>query len=540
MDICLVSSDVELLGICREALTQIERPSCSVSMTSDMTADQRALLYIWDFNPQGPFPDTDLRATSNHLFVVDSKDLPILEARTGLADPLVLAKPVTREAMAGCLELTLVTENGNGRPKPPAQTERRPELVSRDRSVVTKAEDELGATLAALNESCNLLLDGSLGSFTSDQEHVLRIMQKGVHRLARLTKGVSQEAAAPAPSRRASASPSGKQLFVSVSPQMRELQSVLEEVGQSEAPVLLQGETGTGKEVLARELHARSPRAQKLFLKLNCAALPSELVESELFGHERGAFTGAFQRKTGMFETAEGGTILLDEIGDMELRLQSKLLHVLQDGEFQRVGGKETVKVDVRVIAATHRDLESAIREGRFREDLYYRLNVLTLHVPPLRDRKQDILPLAAFLLKRHVLPGVEPPPMSAELKDALLAYHWPGNVRELENMMRKLIILREPRSIIYGLQTKTRPNQSDTATLSDSLPVIEKGLSAVAKASQHAEMKAIMAALQSTRWNRKQAAELLGIDYMALLYKMKKLGVTRTHGPRRIAAHGD
>src|SRR6185503_15441552 len=170
------------------------------------------------------------------------------------------------------------------------------------------------------------------------------------------------------------------------------------QIGWSEAPILVQGETGSGKEVIARELHANSPRSKKIFLKLSCAALPSELVESELFGYERGAFTGAFQKKPGMFELADGGTLLLDEIGDMDFKLQAKLLQVLQDQEFQRLGGKETIHVDVRVIAATHCDLERAISEGRFREDLYYRLNVVTIRVPPLRERQEDILPLAEFL----------------------------------------------------------------------------------------------------------------------------------------------
>ena len=192
-------------------------------------------------------------------------------------------------------------------------------------------------------------------------------------------------------------------VFLGKSARMATIQVILGQVGWSEAPVLIQGETGSGKEMVARELHANSPRAKKAFFKLNCAALPSELVESELFGYERGAFTGAFQRKPGMFEMADGGTILLDEIGDMDVRLQAKLLQVLQDHEFQRIGGKDTIKVDVRVIAATHRDLETAIQHGKFREDLYYRLNVVNLHVPPLRERKEDLVALTEFLMKKHV-----------------------------------------------------------------------------------------------------------------------------------------
>src|ERR1700730_1048652 len=189
--------------------------------------------------------------------------------------------------------------------------------------------------------------------------------------------------------------------FTSSDPRMKEIEGLIPRIGWSEAPVLIQGETGSGKEVLARALHANSSRADEPFLKLNCAALPSELVESELFGYERGAFTGAFQKKSGMFEMAKGGTILLDEIGDMDVRLQAKLLQVLQDQEFQRIGGRETIKVDVRIMAATHRDLEKCIQDRQFREDLYYRLNVINIHLPPLRDRKEDVVPMAEFLLRR-------------------------------------------------------------------------------------------------------------------------------------------
>ena len=319
--------------------------------------------------------------------------------------------------------------------------------------------------------------------------------------------------------------------FVSVNPEMRELQRLVAEIGWSEVPVLIQGETGSGKEVLARELHLQSPRAHKPFVKLNCAALPSELVESELFGYERGSFTGAFQRKAGMFEMADGGTILLDEIGDMELRLQAKLLHVLQDREFQRIGGKETIKVDIRVIAASHHDLETAISNGEFREDLYYRLNVMSLHVPPLRERSEDIVPLAEFLINRHATKGSELPAIPPDLKHALKNYHWPGNVRELENTVRKLIILREPAAIARDLNARIHRkylvSESAVNVSAPSTPAeAPAGLEAVTKANQQAEVEAILSALHSRRWNRKQAAALLGIDYKALLYKMKKFGV--------------
>jgi two-component system response regulator AtoC len=323
--------------------------------------------------------------------------------------------------------------------------------------------------------------------------------------------------------------------FVGRNERMREIQALAGQIGWSEAPVLLQGETGSGKEVIARELHARSPRAKKLFLKLNCAALPSELVESELFGYERGAFTGAFQKKSGMFEMADGGTILLDEIGDMDVRLQAKLLQVLQDHQFQRIGGKDMVKVDVRIMAATHRDLEKAIFEHTFREDLYYRLNVINIHIPPLRERGEDILALTEYLMNRHAN-GTQPLPLiTSELRRTMLAYHWPGNVRELENVVRKLLILRDADVIARELQAKTARRTLIASAMPDTVartvapeatggeaPILEQ----VTKAKQQAEMDAILAALNATRWNRKQAAALLKIDYKALLYKMKKLGV--------------
>lgn len=320
--------------------------------------------------------------------------------------------------------------------------------------------------------------------------------------------------------------------FLGRNPRMKEIHALVGQIGWSEAPVLIQGETGTGKEVIARELHAESPRANRPFLKLNCAALPSELVESELFGYERGAFTGAFQKKAGMFEMADGGTILLDEIGDMDVRLQAKLLQVLQDHEFQRIGGKETIKVDVRVMAATHCDLEKAISNREFREDLYYRLNVINIVLPPLRDRSEDIIGMADFLLKKHLAAGAATPIITTELKHAMLAYPWPGNVRELENFVRKFLILKDPDLLARELRVKiTRKSlatdmlvdtRADRSTETAPAPILEQ----VTKAKQQAEIEAILAALNSTRWNRKQAASLLKIDYKALLYKMKKLGV--------------
>jgi len=348
--------------------------------------------------------------------------------------------------------------------------------------------------------------------------------------------------------------------FVSSSPAMRELQNLVASIGWSEAPVLIQGETGVGKEVFARELHARSPRAKRSMLKLNCAALPSELVESELFGYERGAFTGAFQKKPGMFELADGGTILLDEIGDMDFKLQAKLLQVLQDQEFQRLGGKDPIQVDVRVMAATHCDLEAAILNDRFREDLYYRLNVINLRVPPLRERKEDIISFAEFFVRKYTAPGTALIRIPTALQDLFLDYRWPGNVRELENTVRKFLVVRDPRLVERDLLGRLARRPASAPVAPDvppvapppriEIPVVPADepngnhlaaahamgasngstpvLVQVANAKREAERTAILAALRSTNWNRRLAAIQLQTDYKSLLYKMKVLSIKK------------
>jgi two-component system response regulator AtoC len=320
---------------------------------------------------------------------------------------------------------------------------------------------------------------------------------------------------------------------------LHKMERFLHQVGASDAPVLIQGETGAGKEVVAARLHAYSPRANRPFLKLNCAALPSELVESELFGFEKGAFTGAFKNKPGKFDLADSGTLFLDEIGDMDFKLQAKLLQVLQDQRFERLGGKETVSVDVRVLAATHCDLESAIAAGRFREDLYHRLNVINIVVPPLRERTDEIPGLCRYFLAKHAPPGVELPEVSGELLDVMTAYHWPGNVRELENAMRRLLVLPDPQALADDLRLRLRPRAATHAVAPSvspppsGLPPASGTLSKVGEEQRRMEAEVILNALNKTRWNRKQAAAALAVDYKALLYKMKKLGLDdRPHSP--------
>lgn len=353
--------------------------------------------------------------------------------------------------------------------------------------------------------------------------------------------------------------PPSAEPFTASSSWTKKLDLFLNQVGSSEVPVLLQGETGVGKEVLARRLHASSRRSAKPFLKLNCAALPAELIESELFGYDRGAFTGAFRNNPGKFELAHGGTIFLDEIGDMDFKLQAKLLQVLQDGEFLRLGSKEICHVDVRVIAASHCDLESAISEGRFREDLYYRLNVIRIEVPPLRDRKEELLPLAQFFLTKYTAAGTVPAEITPSLRQAMLAHDWPGNIRELENVIRRYVVMRRPEMIVEELERmaghrkilaarrarrergedRNQPSPREGVLYEEpedsSSHAEDTGqnrsskisvLGRVDQARKQAEVEAILAALNARKWNRKQAAALLNVDYKALLYKTKKLGI--------------
>ncbi len=317
----------------------------------------------------------------------------------------------------------------------------------------------------------------------------------------------------------------GEDITFCGNPQMKKIQTALEQIAAWDVPVLFQGASGVGKEVLARRLHALSPRAGKPLLKLNCAAMPSELLESELFGYEKGAFTGAFKNKPGKFEIADGGTILLDEIGDMDCRLQAKLLHVLQDNEFQRLGGKDTVRVNVRVLAATHRDLEKAMREGHFREDLYYRLNVINIHVPALEQRKDEILPLARFFLRKHGAPQIAPPDLTPDLQQALLSHDWPGNIRELENLMRKFLVFRDPEALAGELREKSRLKLK----MALSQPAGRAGATTwETPSAAPSEAEEILQALEANHWNRRQAAAALRMDYRGFLYRIRKLGIDK------------
>ncbi len=307
---------------------------------------------------------------------------------------------------------------------------------------------------------------------------------------------------------------------------MQVVREMIAKIAATDAAVLLTGESGVGKEVVARAIHRASPRAARQFLKVNCAALPGELLESELFGHERGAFTGADRDKPGKFEQARHGTILLDEIGEVPLRLQAKLLHVLQDGEFTRVGGERVLENDVRVLAATNRDLEADIRTGRFREDLYYRLNVIEVRIPPLRERREEIPVLADHFIRKFNAQFARTVDMPAETVRAFVEYQWPGNIRELENAVKRAVVLG---SVDFAWRDGTSGRSSaPIAAPAVAAPESHVGLKEIArKAARDAERLVIAQTLERVHWNRAKAARILQISYKALLYKITDCGLS-------------
>ncbi len=319
--------------------------------------------------------------------------------------------------------------------------------------------------------------------------------------------------------------------FVAASPVMRKLRSQAALVANVDIPVLMLGESGTGKEVMARLIHKLSPRSHRTFLKVNCAAMPGELLESELFGYEPGAFTGATHAKPGKFELCNKGTILLDEIGEMPAALQAKLLHVLQDQTFSRLGGRSVIKVDVRILAATNINIPEALASKRLREDLYYRLNAFTLQVPPLRERKEEI----PILLKHFMAHMAEryaraPLPLSPTMLQACQEYSWPGNLRELNNFIKRYLVLGDENLAIHELTPKSDGGGAHFDPVPRSATESSGGLKSLSRtAKDGAEAEAIAKALQETNWNRKQAAVLLKISYKALLYKIRQYGIAET-----------
>lgn len=297
---------------------------------------------------------------------------------------------------------------------------------------------------------------------------------------------------------------------------MRKVLSLAQKVAPTDATVLITGESGTGKELIAEVIHRLSPRADKPLVKVNIAAIPETLIESELFGHEKGAFTGADKRRIGRFESADKGTLFLDEIGELPLNTQVKLLRFLQDRVIERLGSNIPISLDVRIIAATNRNLESLVKEGKFREDLFYRLNVINIHIPPLRERREDIYPLAKYFLKhfsrKH---GKEIKDFTKEALDFLMSYNFPGNVRELQNLIERACVLSEGEYITLKDLTLTLEREERTESYLD-----EK--------LENFERQLIIDALEKTGWVQKKAAEILGLSERALRYRMEKLGIKR------------
>jgi two-component system, NtrC family, response regulator AtoC len=354
-------------------------------------------------------------------------------------------------------------------------------------------------------------------------------------------------------------------LFWGDSPEMKTIAQVIEQVADSDVTVLIRGESGVGKELVARAIHTRSSRKARPFVKVNCAALPGELLESELFGHEKGAFTGAATTRIGKFEQADTGTIFLDEIGEMKAGLQAKLLHVLQDAQFTKLGSNKPINVDVRIVAATNRDLEQMMFKNEFREDLYYRLKVIEVTVPPLRERRTEIQHLVDFFVDRYARRYNRPDPqLSTEVLQLFQTYEWPGNIRELENMVKRLVILQDEQLVIREMQRAPRsfaayavagaaaggalpaPQSTTGSPDLDDADDVDDGeeaqpevavatapagsrLADVAKAAAiNAERVIIEETLRQNHWNRRRAAEQLGVSYKTLLNKIKECGISK------------
>src|SRR5712692_4966421 len=329
--------------------------------------------------------------------------------------------------------------------------------------------------------------------------------------------------------------------FVAACEAMHRIRSQVGMVARVDVPILLLGESGTGKEVVARLLHKLSPRSDAIFLKVNCAALPSELLESELFGYEAGAFTGATRPKPGKFELCNKGTILLDEIGEMPPALQAKLLHVLQDQKFSRLGSRSVIKVDVRILAATNINIPEALATKRLREDLYYRLNAFTLQLPPLRERKEEIPILLKHFMARMSEQYARPPlPLSQPLLQACQDYSWPGNLRELSNFIKRYLVLGDETLAVSELQPRPDGGGGTHADGRSAVASAESagGLKSLSRnAKDEAEAEAIARALEETNWNRKQAAARLQISYKALLYKIRQYGIAQSRSTHRLSA---
>jgi len=330
--------------------------------------------------------------------------------------------------------------------------------------------------------------------------------------------------------------------FFSNCSKMMKIKTIIDEIAKTDISILIKGESGTGKEVVAEAIHLNSHRSEKPFLKVNCAAIPRGLLESELFGFEKGAFTGAYLKKPGKFELANEGTILLNEIGEIDVSIQGKLLQVLQDGTFSRLGGDGDIWVNVRVITTTKDHLETSIRKGRFREDLFFRINVMSITVPPLRDRRQQILPLSEYFMDLYKTKFRKTTPvLSPKTVNFFREYHWPGNIRELENLIKRIVIFGDEGIVLEDTINQKwgegmNPGPFEGFSQNGSREKDTFNLKEVGKrAAEVAEREIIQSTLNETHWNRKEAAKLLRVSYKALLYKIQKYQLDEIKTPWRL-----
>ena len=333
-----------------------------------------------------------------------------------------------------------------------------------------------------------------------DRDQLLKVVQNALGRLNRIDDEI-----------------------IGQSEEMERVKKMILKVAGSSSTVMIRGDSGVGKERVARAIHKASPRANAVFQAVNCAAINENLIESELFGHEKGSFTGAHTQKKGQFETADQGTLFLDEIGDLNISMQAKILRALQEREIMRVGGTRPIKVDVRVIAATNRDLEAMVKDGRFREDLYYRLNIIPIVIPPLRNRRDDIPPLVDFFIAKHIAGSHRPiRGLTAGARNLIMSYSWPGNVRQLESAIERAILLCEGNEIeVEDLPVEIRQEGTSAAAFNFKLP--PEGIS-----FDEVERSLITQAMEQTNWNITRAAKLLGLSFRTLQYRLEKFGIKK------------
>ncbi len=333
-----------------------------------------------------------------------------------------------------------------------------------------------------------------------DRDQLLKVVQNALGRLNRIDDEI-----------------------IGQSEEMERVKKMILKVAGSSSTVMIRGDSGVGKERVARAIHKASPRANAVFQAVNCAAINENLIESELFGHEKGSFTGAHTQKKGQFETADQGTLFLDEIGDLNISMQAKILRALQEREIMRVGGTRPIKVDVRVIAATNRDLEAMVKDGRFREDLYYRLNIIPIVIPPLRNRRDDIPPLVDFFIAKHIAGSHRPiRGLTAGARNLIMSYSWPGNVRQLESAIERAILLCEGNEIeVEDLPVEIRQEGTSAAAFNFKLP--PEGIS-----FDDVERSLITQAMEQTNWNITRAAKLLGLSFRTLQYRLEKFGIKK------------